>query len=111
MTREDEALLAECNVETFRSTGPGGQNVNRRETAVRLTHRPTGIVVVSREERTQYRNKVIALGKLRAAIKRRYQRRTPRVKTNAPRRVREKILDTKRRQGEKKRLRQKPEPD
>ena len=64
----DEDLLDECEVETFRSSGPGGQNVNRRETAVRLRHRPTGIVVVCQKERSQYRNKLIALQQLRERL-------------------------------------------
>jgi len=60
----DEDLLAECEVETFRSSGPGGQNVNKRDTAVRLRHTPTGIVVTCQRERSQYRNKQIALEEL-----------------------------------------------
>jgi peptide chain release factor 2 len=51
----------EIEFDYFRSSGPGGQNVNKRETAVRVTHLPTGIAVVSQAERSQQRNKDKAL--------------------------------------------------
>lgn len=46
----------DVRVETMRASGPGGQNVNQRATAVRLTHRETGISVHCMDERTQYSN-------------------------------------------------------
>jgi len=51
----------DLKIETFRSSGAGGQNVNRRETAVRITHLPTGLVVACQTERYQAVNKKIAL--------------------------------------------------
>ena len=51
-------------IETMRSSGNGGQNINKLETAVRIKHIKTGITVVSKEERTQYQNKKIAMKKL-----------------------------------------------
>jgi len=104
----DEDLLAECEVETFRSSGPGGQNVNKRDTAVRLRHTPTGIVVTCQRERSQYRNKQIALEELRKKLEALSQPPQPRIPTAVPRSVRKKILDYKKRRTTKKHLRKKP---
>jgi protein subunit release factor B len=103
----DEELMAECDLETFRSSGPGGQNVNRRETAVRLRHRPTGIVVTCQEERTQWRNRQIALERLREKIAERNRRRKKRKPTKMPKGVRERILKRKKETSEKKQMRRK----
>ncbi|MCP4129814.1 MAG: peptide chain release factor H [bacterium] len=54
----------DVSIETMRSSGPGGQNVNKVETAVRATHIPSGLTVVAREERTQHANKRLAFARL-----------------------------------------------
>lgn len=64
----DEALLGECDVHVFRATGPGGQSVNTTDSAVRLVHKPTGVVVVCRRERSQLRNKIECVRRLRERI-------------------------------------------
>jgi len=64
----DGKLLAECVVETYRASGPGGQHRNKTESAVRLTHRPTGVVVTATERRSQHENRRRALARLRKAI-------------------------------------------
>jgi protein subunit release factor B len=53
LPESDEDLLRECEVETFRSSGPGGQHVNKTESAVRLRHLPSRVVVSSQQERTE----------------------------------------------------------
>jgi protein subunit release factor B len=108
MPESDEALLAECDVETFRASGPGGQHVNRRETAVRLRHRSSGIVVSSQDERSQFRNKQIALARLRKKLEERSRPSPVRIPTSVPRRVRRSIREFKRRRALKKHLRRRP---
>lgn len=58
----------EVEMQMARSSGPGGQNVNRRETAVRLLHKPTGLVAECQSERTQALNREKALGMLRIRV-------------------------------------------
>jgi peptide chain release factor len=58
---------------TLRASGPGGQHVNKTESAVRVLHRPTGLSVVGREERSQQQNKKLALARLAALLEGRAQ--------------------------------------
>ena len=104
----DEELLAQCRVETFSAGGKGGQHQNRTESGVRLVHLPTGVVATAREERSQHRNKAIALGRLRERLEQRNRRPPRRVRTRVPRRERERRLRKKKRRGQTKRLRRRP---
>lgn len=58
----------EVRVEAMRSSGPGGQHVNATASAVRATHLPTGVSVVARDERSQHRNRALALARLAATL-------------------------------------------
>lgn len=56
--------LADCDVDTFRAGGPGGQNQNKRNTGVRVTHRASGAVGTARDERSQLQNKKLAFRRM-----------------------------------------------
>lgn len=92
--------------ETFyRSSGPGGQRKNRRETAVRLRHAPTGITVVATEHRSQWKNRQLAMMRLQERVAARSRRRKPRKPTRMPHETKQRILDHKRKRGKLKSLR------
>ncbi len=111
LPESDEDLLRECEVETFRSSGPGGQHVNKTETAVRLRHLPSGVVVTSREERSQHRNKAHCLRKLRKKIEQMNYRPAKRVPTRVTRGAKDRTLEAKARRSHVKQLRSKPPTD
>ncbi len=64
----DAQLLAQCEVDTYRASGPGGQKRNKTSSAVRLRHPPTGLLVIAEESRSQHENKAKALKRLRHAL-------------------------------------------
>src|SRR5437588_5804913 len=64
----DAQLLAQCEVDTYRASGPGGQKRNKTSSAVRLRHPPSGLVVIAEESRSQHENRDRALRRLRRAL-------------------------------------------
>lgn len=117
----DQRLLAagikreEVDESFIRAGGKGGQNVNKLATCVVLVHRPTGIVVRSANERSQYRNRVVAWDLLLARLRERAQglaaaaraavEKTRRQERPRPRSLKEKILRHKKHVAEKKKER------
>src|SRR3954447_11892654 len=67
-TLTDDQLLAQCEVDTYRASGPGGQKRNKTSSAVRLRHPPSGLLVIAEESRSQHENKARALKRLRQAL-------------------------------------------
>jgi protein subunit release factor A len=98
--RLDHASLAlDVRVDTFRAGGHGGQNLHKTESAVRLTHLPSGVVVVASDTRSQTQNREIAFERLRERLKRLNHRPKPRKRTRVPSAERERRLRAKKTRG------------
>ena len=105
----DDTLLSECKVETFRSSGKGGQHANKTESAVRLTHTKSGIQVMCQDERSQYLNKSKCIKELRLRIEK-YNHKPPRrIRTKPTKGSVERRLSTKKLKSEKKNNRKNPD--
>ena len=100
-----EQIARDCEVQTFHASGPGGQGVNTADSAVRMRHVPTGIVTVSREERSQLRNRERCVEKILEVCRRRARPPRPRKKTRVSAAQKRKRLEAKRARGKVKQLR------
>lgn len=107
-TRELKALLTECDVTPYKASGPGGQHRNKAETAVRIRHRPTGIVRVGTESRSQSANKLRALARIAEDLERRARKKKPRTPTKPTAAARRRRIDDKKKRGGIKQLRKTP---
>ncbi|KMQ50746.1 peptide chain release factor 2 [Chitinispirillum alkaliphilum] len=107
----DEELIQQCDVQTFRSGGKGGQHVNKTESGVRIVHRPTGIVVVCRRERSQHINRKHCLFRLRKKLQEMNREEKPRIPTRVPTSSVRKRREQKEATGKKKKLRKKIFPE
>lgn len=105
----DEKLLDQCKVETYRSSGPGGQHVNTTDSAVRITYLPLNLTVTCQKERSQLLNKLTCIKKLRKKVEQLNYRAPKRIATKIPWHKKEKGLQKKLEHGAKKRLRRKPD--
>jgi hypothetical protein len=64
----DEQLLAQCEIDTYRASGPGGQKRNKTSSAVRVRHPPSGLIVIAEESRSQHENRAKGLKRLKRAF-------------------------------------------
>ncbi len=98
-----DALEREVEVEVFRASGPGGQHVNKTESALRLVHPPSGVVVVAQDSSSQHRNREIAFERLAERLERLNYVPPKRVATKPTRASKERRLGGKKQRGETKR--------
>lgn len=103
--RETEIRESDLVIEFYRGSGPGGQHRNVTETAVRIRHIPTGIVVTASECRSQARNREVAMERLKQALAKRARKPKRRLPTAPTRSSVEKRLTEKRQQSLKKQRR------
>jgi len=104
-----EKLRQQVVIEPYRSSGPGGQRKNRKKTAIRLTHVPTGTVVIASERRSQAANRQVAFERLRKRLKALSRTRKRRLATRPPASAIHAQHEQKRRISERKKQRRKPE--
>lgn len=100
-------LERQVRIETFRASGPGGQHLHKTESAVRLTHPPSGVVVTASDTRSQARNREIAFERLTDRLRHLNRRPKPRKPTRPSRAAKARRLESKKRHSALKRQRAK----
>ena len=107
-TLSDDSLLAQCDVQAHRASGPGGQHRNKTETAIRLVHTPSGVTAEGKDQRSRTQNLKAALGRLREKLAKRAYRPPPRKKTRPSAGAKKRRLEGKLQVGAKKAARRRP---
>ena len=100
-----ETLEREVEIDVFRASGPGGQHVNKTESALRLTHWPSGVVVTAQDSPSQHRNRDIAFKRLAERLARLNHVPKKRVATKPSAGARRRRIETKKQTGARKKLR------
>ena len=100
-----DILEREVEIEFFRASGPGGQHVNKTESALRLTHWPSGAVVIAQDSPSQHRNRETAFERLIERLKRLNYVKPRRVPTRPTKASRKRRIEEKKQVGQKKRVR------
>ena len=88
-------MEAQVRVDTYRASGPGGQHVNKTNSAIRLTHLPSGVVVIAQDSSSQFRNKDIAFERLTEKLKKLNHVPKKRLATKPSRASQERRIDEK----------------
>jgi len=105
MKMDLDKIKKECEVTTFRSSGPGGQHKNVTDSAVRLKHIPTGITVVGQSHRSQLRNMTDALERLAKRLEERARKPKPRISTRKSAALKTREKEEKKKRAALKKLR------
>ena len=106
-----DVLEREVEVEVFRASGPGGQHVNKTESALRITHPPSGVVVIAQDSPSQYRNRETAFRRLAERLEKLNRIPKKRVPTRPTKASRERRIEGKKLAGRIKRTRGKVKGD
>ena len=95
-----ETLEGEVRIDTYRASGPGGQHVNKTNSAIRITHKPSGIVVIAQDSSSQFRNKETAFERLVEKLKKLNHVPKKRFATNPTRASKERRIEGKKTRAE-----------
>jgi len=104
-----ESIKKQTKVIFYKSSGPGGQRKNKKETAVRLHHIPSGLTVIATEQRYQSQNLGLALHRLKERLRQLNKKPRPRIPSTKTLAVHERVFRAKKLRSEKKKLRKRVE--
>ena len=102
-TLDRDVLAREVEIHVFRASGAGGQHVNKTESALRLVHPPSGVVVIAQDSSSQHRNREIAFERLVERLRKLNYVKPRRVPTRPSKAAKKRRIETKKREGDKKR--------